>query len=97
MSDLFFAVPCTLQPVTCNLQPVLGGVVEWLIAPVLKTGEVLKPSWVRIPPPPPSAQGDERRENGSTFSRVFGLWRRTTHKVKAFVGSNPTPSGPWLP
>ena len=29
-----------------------GGVVERLIAPVLKTGEVLKPSWVRIPPPP---------------------------------------------
>ena len=32
----------------------LGGVVERLIAPVLKTGEVLKPSWVRIPPPPPA-------------------------------------------
>ncbi len=31
-----------------------GGVVEWFIAPVLKTGEVLKPPWVRIPPPPPN-------------------------------------------
>ena len=30
-----------------------GGVVERFIAPVLKTGEVLKPPWVRIPPPPP--------------------------------------------
>ena len=27
--------------------------VERFIAPVLKTGEVLKPPWVRIPPPPP--------------------------------------------
>jgi hypothetical protein len=30
----------------------LGGVAEWLKAPVLKTGRDESPSWVRIPPPP---------------------------------------------
>ena len=36
-----------------NTQPSVGGVAEWLNAPVLKTdvGESLP--WVRIPPPPP--------------------------------------------
>ena len=36
-----------------NTQPFVGGVAEWLNAPVLKTdvGESLP--WVRIPPPPP--------------------------------------------
>ena len=31
----------------------MGGVAEWLNAPVLKTGMGESPSWVRIPPPPP--------------------------------------------
>ena len=38
-----------------NNQSSIGGVAEWLNAPVLKTdvGESLP--WVRIPPPPPLA------------------------------------------
>lgn len=35
----------------------LGGVAEWLKAPVLKTGRRETVSWVRIPPPPPSMTG----------------------------------------
>jgi hypothetical protein len=31
----------------------VGGVAEWSIAPVLKTGVRESVPWVRIPPPPP--------------------------------------------
>ena len=36
----------------------LGGVAEWLNAPVLKTGIRESVSRVRIPPPPPGIKGD---------------------------------------
>ena len=34
-------------------QASLGGVAERFKAPVLKTGNLARDSWVRIPPPPP--------------------------------------------
>ena len=42
-----------ITSVKVNTQSSVGGVAEWLNAPVLKTdvGESLP--WVRIPPPPP--------------------------------------------
>ena len=44
-----------ITSVKVNTQLSVGGVAEWLNAPVLKTdvGESLP--WVRIPPPPPSS------------------------------------------
>ena len=52
MGNFFYSTPL----ITCkkpNTQTCVGGVAEWLNAPVLKTdvGESLP--WVRIPPPPP--------------------------------------------
>src|SRR5579859_2947875 len=38
-----------------------GWVVEWLKAPVLKTGEGASSPWVRIPPHPPPLSVDNRR------------------------------------
>src|SRR5258708_27075764 len=35
----------------------LGGVAEWFKAPVLKTGDVARRPWVRIPPPPLKHRG----------------------------------------
>ena len=42
-----------LESIFCSYSGFVGGVAEWLNAPVLKTdvGESLP--WVRIPPPPP--------------------------------------------
>jgi hypothetical protein len=34
----------------------IGGVAEWLKAPVLKTGRDESLSWVQIPPPPPDVE-----------------------------------------
>jgi hypothetical protein len=34
------------------VRPASGGVSEWFKEPVLKTGVVVRPPWVRIPPPP---------------------------------------------
>ncbi len=44
-----------LESILCSYSGFVGGVAEWLNAPVLKTdvGESLP--WVRIPPPPPSS------------------------------------------
>ena len=39
-----------------SLYALIGGVAEWSIAPVLKTGGPLRVPWVRIPPPPPCLQ-----------------------------------------
>ena len=39
-----------------SLNALIGGVAEWSIAPVLKTGGPLRVPWVRIPPPPPCLQ-----------------------------------------
>ena len=42
--------PLETKPAVENLNA--GGVAERLIAPVLKTGDAERRSWVRIPPPP---------------------------------------------
>ena len=49
----FFTHPPLITSQKPNTQTSIGGVAEWLNAPVLKTdvGESLP--WVRIPPPPP--------------------------------------------
>ena len=49
----FFTQPPLIRSKKPNTQTFVGGVAEWLNAPVLKTdvGESLP--WVRIPPPPP--------------------------------------------
>ena len=51
----FFTHPPLIRSKKPNTQTFVGGVAEWLNAPVLKTdvGESLP--WVRIPPPPPLA------------------------------------------
>ena len=41
----------------------LGGVAEWLKAPVLKTGNGATRSGVRIPPPPPHKIRDLNEHN----------------------------------
>ena len=48
-----FSLNPLITSLKVNTQPFVGGVAEWLNAPVLKTdvGESLP--WVRIPPPPP--------------------------------------------
>jgi hypothetical protein len=38
-----------------QINSTLGGVAEWLKAPVLKTGGGVSRPWVRIPPPPPAS------------------------------------------
>ncbi len=50
---IFFTQPPLITYKKPNTQTFVGGVAEWLNAPVLKTdvGESLP--WVRIPPPPP--------------------------------------------
>ena len=49
----FFLLNLLIRSQKQNTQLSVGGVAEWLNAPVLKTdvGESLP--WVRIPPPPP--------------------------------------------
>ena len=51
--DKFFLLNLLIRSQKPNTQISVGGVAEWLNAPVLKTdvGESLP--WVRIPPPPP--------------------------------------------
>ena len=53
--SLFYLRLALLESIFCSYAGFVGGVAEWLNAPVLKTdvGESLP--WVRIPPPPPSA------------------------------------------
>ena len=61
-----------------NTQCSVGGVAEWLNAPVLKTdvGESLP--WVRIPPPPPQkpnkhwAIGKALKREPFSFQSAFG-------------------------
>jgi hypothetical protein len=55
---------CYEKHVTCAL----GGVAEWLKAPVLKTGRDESPSWVQIPPPPPNgnASADDKSSHSQT-------------------------------
>jgi hypothetical protein len=52
----------------------LGGLAERLNAPVLKTGKALRPSWVRIPRPPPAFH-----EYG-LLGPYFVFTRRRTHE-----------------
>ena len=56
--SLFYLRLALLESIFCSYAGFVGGVAEWLNAPVLKTdvGESLP--WVRIPPPPPSASPD---------------------------------------
>ena len=51
--SLFYLRLALLESIFCSYAGFVGGVAEWLNAPVLKTdvGESLP--WVRIPPPPP--------------------------------------------
>ena len=51
--SLFYLRLALLESIFCSYAGIVGGVAEWLNAPVLKTdvGESLP--WVRIPPPPP--------------------------------------------
>ena len=51
--SLFYLRLALLESIFCSYAEFVGGVAEWLNAPVLKTdvGESLP--WVRIPPPPP--------------------------------------------
>ena len=54
--SLFYLRLALLESIFCSYAGFVGGVAEWLNAPVLKTdvGESLP--WVRIPPPPPSPE-----------------------------------------
>ena len=45
----------------------VGGVAEWLKAPVLKTGGGVSRPWVRIPPPPPKKRIPRRISRGQGF------------------------------
>src|SRR3954464_13051674 len=47
-----------------------GGVAEWSIAPVLKTGVRSRGPWVRIPPPPLALCGDGVLLRGERLPRV---------------------------
>ncbi len=49
-SELSFTLPDPVINVRILLS---GGMAEWTMAPVLKTGVGLRPPWVRIPLPPP--------------------------------------------
>ena len=55
-----FSLNPLITSLKVNTQPSVGGVAEWLNAPVLKTdvGESLP--WVRIPPPPPQNPNKHR-------------------------------------
>lgn len=59
----------------------LGGLAERLNAPVLKTGKALRPSWVRIPRPPPANTTKSREFKGlrdfSFLSPLFSLSARS--------------------
>jgi len=71
-------------------------VVERFIAPVLKTGEVLKPPWVRIPPPPPFFGWDENL--GSITNTRSGKHQKRSQSVAPWQSQgNPTPSAPSTP
>ena len=56
--SLFYLRLALLESIFCSYAGFVGGVAEWLNAPVLKTdvGESLP--WVRIPPPPPSPKSN---------------------------------------
>ena len=71
-----FSLNPLITSLKVNTQPSIGGVAEWLNAPVLKTdvGESLP--WVRIPPPPPYAfiklrYNNTLREQGLTISPIL--------------------------
>ena len=49
-----------MTAVLINRREAIGGVAEWLKAPVLKTGVAERSPWVRIPPPPPPSPRSSR-------------------------------------
>ena len=65
--SLFYLRLALLESIFCSYAGFVGGVAEWLNAPVLKTdvGESLP--WVRIPPPPPSPNLPPARRLNSLF------------------------------
>ena len=69
--SLFYLRLALLESIFCSYAGFVGGVAEWLNAPVLKTdvGESLP--WVRIPPPPPSASPDCKLAHNCVNYRVF--------------------------
>ncbi len=61
-----------------------GGMVEWLKAPVLKTGEGLRPPRVRIPIPPPS--NFKNREAQAWRFLLFDTYKKTLiHGISVFT------------
>ena len=65
--SLFYLRLALLESIFCSYAGFVGGVAEWLNAPVLKTdvGESLP--WVRIPPPPPEPNSPPTRRLNSLF------------------------------
>ena len=78
-----FSLNPLITSLKVNTQPFVGGVAEWLNAPVLKTdvGESLP--WVRIPPPPPQTP-NKHWEIGKALK-----WEPFFFSECIWVGDNP--------
>ena len=81
--SLFYLRLALLESIFCSYAEFVGGVAEWLNAPVLKTdvGESLP--WVRIPPPPPQTP-NKHWEIGKALK-----WEPFFFSEYIWVGDNP--------